>query len=175
MRFRLPRLRRAVLYGLGAVALVLLCGFVWIDRSIVRRFEARSASVPSRVYAIPFTASRGGRLDVAGLLDRLRRLDYEEVRGEPTRPGTFARDGKDWTIYLRSAVTPDGEHEALAVRLDVSFRRLREITDLRTGEQMERFSLEPESLMTFYADVMEERRLTPLAEVPLELRQAVEV
>jgi penicillin-binding protein 1B len=124
---------------------------------------------------MPFTATRGGRLDVAALLDRLKRLDYEEVRGEPTRPGTFKRDGKDWTLYLRAAVTPDGEHEALPVRLDVFFRRLREITDLRTGEQLERFSLEPEPLITFYADVMEERRFTPLAEVPPELRQAVEV
>ena len=169
-----PR-RTIVRYGIGATALVLLGGIVWVDRSIVRRFEARATSLPSRVYAIPFTASSGGRLDVAGLLDRLGRLAYREVRSEPTRPGTFRRDGKDWTVHLRTAVTPEGEREAFPVKLDVGWKRLREITDLRSGERLERFFLEPEPLITFYADVMEERRFTPLGDVPLEVRQAVEV
>jgi penicillin-binding protein 1B len=170
---RIPR--KPVLYVLCGLAVILFSGWIWIDRSIVRRFETRTKTLPSRVYARPFTMTRGARLDAAALVDQLRRLSYDGVPAEPESPGEYRRDGNDWTIYLRSAVTPHGRREALPVALDVSWRRLRRITHLKTGSRLDSFSLEPEPLVTFYADVMEERRWTPLKEIPLELRQAVEV
>lgn len=175
-RTRLPRIpRKPLLYGLGGLALTLISGWIWIDRSIVRRFEARTKTLPSRVYARSFTVARGARLDTAALLDQLQRLSYEETSAEPESPGEYHRDGNDWTIYLRSAVTPEGRREAHPVALDMSWRRLRRITHLETGSRLDTLSLESEPLATFYADVMEERRWTPLEEIPLEMRQAVEV
>jgi penicillin-binding protein 1B len=175
-RTRLPRIpRKLAPYGLGGLALILFSGWIWVDRSIVYRFETRTKTLPSRVYAKPFSVARGARLDTASLIDQLERLSYEEVAGEPEGPGEFHRDGNDWKIYLRSAMTPQGQREALPVGLDVSWRRLRRITHLETGSRLDSFSFEPEPLVTFYADVMEERRWTPLEEIPLELRQAVEV
>ena len=141
--------------------------------AIVHRFETRTKTLPSRVYAKPFSVARGGRLDTAALNDQLGRLSYEEVAKEPESPGEFHRNGNDWKIYLRSAVTPQGTREALPVALDVSWRRLRRITHLETGSRLDSFSFEPEPLVTFYADVMEERRWTPLEEVPEEMILAI--
>jgi penicillin-binding protein 1B len=169
---RIPR--KLTLYGLGGMALILLGGSIWIDRSIVHRFETRTKTLPSRVYAKPFSVARGARLDTTALIDQLERLSYEEVPGEPESPGEFYRKGNDWKIYLRSAVTPQGRREALPVELDVSWRRLRRITHLEAGLRLDSFSFEPEPLVTFYADLMEERRWTQLEEIPLALRQAVE-
>jgi len=172
---RLSRIpRRPAACGLGVLLLLLLGGAIWIDRSIVRRFETRTTTLPSRVYAQPFGIQRGAKNFAAALGERLELLNYIEVPGTPERPGEFRRDGNDWTVFVRSAVTPAGTKEASPIELDVRWGRLRKITDLSTGGQLEGFSLEPEPLVTFYADVMEERRWTPLDEVPVELRDAVE-
>jgi penicillin-binding protein 1B len=167
--------RRFVLWGLGGTGLILFAVFLWIDRSTVHRFEARTSTLPSRVYAKPFTVPRGGRIDTVALLARLESLAYEEVGVEPDEPGEFHRERNDWTVFLRTALTPGGMREASPVKLDVSWGRLRHIKDLWTRERLDSFSLEPEPLVTFYADVMEERRWTTLDEIPVDVRQAVEV
>ena len=95
------RRRRIALRVLCVVALGLLVVFVGVDRSIVRRFEARMASLPSRTYAMPFSLARGGRVDATALHERLTGLGYREVAGDPAEPGEFRRDGKDWIVHLR--------------------------------------------------------------------------
>jgi penicillin-binding protein 1B len=175
IRQRWPRIRRRpAACVLGGLVLLLLVGAIWIDRSIVHRFEARTTRLPSRVYAQPFGILRGAKNPAVALGERLELLNYTEVPGKPGRPGEFRRDGNDWTVFVRSAVTPAGPKEASPIELEVRWGRLRRVTDLSTGEQLESFSLESQPLVTFYADVMEERRWTPLEQVPLGLRDAVE-
>jgi penicillin-binding protein 1B len=163
--------RRIVLLALGGSALLALGSFVWIDRSIVHRFETRTTSLPSRVYARPFEVARGERLDTRALLDRLAVLGYTEVRSEPASPGQFEHDGDDWRIYLHSTMTPAGAREATAVELRVRSGRLKRVES--DGERQKSFTLEPEPLGTFYDEVMEARRWTPLAEMSPDLVHAV--
>ena len=168
-----PRRRRIAL-GVGCVvALGILVVFVGVDRSIVRRFEARMASLPSRTYAMPFSLARGGRIDATVLHERLTGLGYREVAGDPAEPGEFRRDGKDWIVHLRTSVLPQGKREAFPVELRVRWGRLARIRDLRDDTRLEALTLEPEPLFTFYADLMEERRWTPLEEVPEEMIMAI--
>ncbi len=155
------------------VALGLLVVFVGVDRSIVRRFEARMASLPSRTYAMPFSLARGGSFDATALHERLSGLGYREVAGDPAEPGEFQRDGKDWIVHLRTCVLPRGKREAFPVELRVRRGQLARITDLRDDTRLKALTLEPEPLFTFYADLMEERRWTPLEEVPAEMILAI--
>ena len=157
--------------GIGLCSLAV---FVWIDRSTVGRFETRMASLPSRVYARPFSISRGERLDPSALLDQLGRLGYTEVRRAPQRAGEFWRRGADWTLFLHTALTPTGRREAFPVELNMRWGRLRGIRDARSGKRLDFFSLESEAMLTFYADLQEERRWTSLEQVPAYLGQAVE-
>jgi penicillin-binding protein 1B len=167
--------RRILLRAIGVAGLVALVSFAWIDRSIVHRFEKRTTTLPSRVYARPLTIARGDRVDGPALLEQLTRLAYTEVRSDPAAPGQFRRTGNDWVIFLRSAMTPGGEQEAMPVELDVGGGgRLRRAEDLRDGERLESFALEAEPLSTFYDEVMEERGWTPLAEIPPGLLRAIE-
>ena len=152
----------------------MLVTFACIDRSIVHRFELRTTTLPSRAYARPFTIARGERVDQTRLLAQLARLRYTEVRSDPGAPGQFRRQGNDWAIFLRSAMTLDGAREAMPVELKVSWGKLRRIENRRDGERAESFALEAEPLSTFYDKVMEERRWTPLAEIPPDLQRAVE-
>jgi penicillin-binding protein 1B len=168
-----PRRRRIALRIVGIAALGLLIVFVGVDRSIVHRFEARMASLPSRTYAVPFSLARGGRVDATALRERLTSLGYREVAGDPAEPGEFRRKGNDWIVHLRTSVLPQGKRGAFPVELRVRWGRLGRITDLRDGTRLEAFTLEPEPLFTFYADLMEERRWTPLEEVPEEMVLAI--
>jgi penicillin-binding protein 1B len=170
-----PRvLRRLLLRTLGGAGVLALVTFACIDRSIVHRFEQRTTTLPSRAFTRPFTIARGDRVDEPALLAQLARLHYTEVRSDPKAPGEFRRKGNDWVIFLRSAMTLGGAREAMPVELKVSWGKLRRIRDLRDGEHAESFALEAEPLSTFYDEVMEERRWTPLAEIPPELLRAVE-
>ena len=117
-RARLLRLlRRSILFGLPVALVALAAAFFWIDRSVVRRFEDRTQSFPSRVYAAPYSLIRGEPMDPDALEAQLQRLGYVEVRGEPVRPGQYQRRGNDWILYLRPAATPDGPREALLVKV----------------------------------------------------------
>jgi penicillin-binding protein 1B len=174
VRRRWPRRLRIALSVAGVAALVLLVWFVVVDRSIVHRFEERKASLPSRTYAVPFSVARGGRVDADALQDRLVRLGYRQVHGDPAEPGEFRREDTDWIVHLRTCLLPRGKREAFPVSFRVRRGRIRRITDLRDGERIEALTLEPEPLFTFYADLMEERRWTSLDEVPEELILAIE-
>jgi penicillin-binding protein 1B len=160
--------------ALLAVAVAGGVAFIAVDRGVARRFEARTSSFPSRVYGAPYTIARGAPVDPTALLEQLRRLDYVEVAAAPAGAGEFRRSGNDWEVYLRAAAMPEGQRDAGPVLLDVRRGRLRRIDDARTGEPLERFSLEPELLFTFYGALQEERRWTPLEEIPSSLLQAVE-
>ena len=155
-------------------AAVLVVAFVRVDRSIVGRFEERKASLPSRTYATPYRLSRGARVDASGLIERLIRLGYREVRGEPEEPGELQRRGSEWLVFLHAAEFADGARAAFPVELRIGGGRLERITDRVTGDRLDAIALEPEPLFTSYADVMEERRWTPLEAVPEELIHAVE-
>jgi penicillin-binding protein 1B len=167
------RWRRIALRVAGIAALGLLISFIGVDRSIVHRFEERTASLPSRTYAVPFSLARGSRVDAAALQERLTRLGYRQVQEDPTEPGEFRRKGNDWIVFLRTCLLPQGKREAFAVELRVRWGRLGRIIDLRDGEKLEAFTLESEPLFTFYADLMEERRWTALEEVPGEMILAI--
>jgi penicillin-binding protein 1B len=171
---RPPGLRRLLLRTLGGAGLLAFVTFACIDRSIVHRFERRTTTLPSRAYTRPFTIARGDRVDEPALLAQLARLRYTEVRSDPEAPGQFRRKGNDWVIFQRTAMTLGGAREAMPVELKVTWGKLRRIENLRDGEHADSFALEAEPLSTFYGQVMEERRWTPLAEIPPHLLRAVE-
>ena len=160
--------------GLLVFLVVSVVGFIRIDRTVAALFAERTASSPSRVYGAPFTLRRGWRVEPTVLSSKLEQLGYVEVAAEPERPGQFSRDKDDWTIFLHSAPTAGGSREAFPVFLDVRRGKLRRTVDLRDRSKRKEFSLEPEPLLTFYADVQEERRWTPLKAVPRVLQAAVE-
>jgi len=166
-RWRVARIAVAILLVTSAVT------FIWIDRSVVHRFEKRATSFPSRVYAAPYTLSRGARIDTGSFLEHLERRGYQEISGKPARPGEFHRDGNDWIIFLPAADMTAGKREAFPARLDVWWGKVRRIRNLHTGEGLKEISLQPERLFTFYAELQEERRWTPLGDFPLFLQQAV--
>lgn len=174
-RSRLRRFLRRTLQYLAAILLLAsAAALFWIDRTVSHRFEERTRTFPSRVFAAPFALRRGGPIDPEGLEAQLRRRGYREVKASPSRPGEYRQRGGDWDLFLREAETPRGRREALQVRLDSWWGRVRRIRDLRTATALDEVTLEPEPLFSFYGDVQEERHWAAIDAIPLALRQAVE-
>ena len=117
-----PRWRRFLRRGLPMAVVILLAtaaaGLFWVDRAVERRFQERTESFPSRVYAAPYTLWRGAPLDRHGLEEKLAALGYQAVDREPRRPGEFRHRGRRWDLYLRRAETPSGPRAARLVSID---------------------------------------------------------
>lgn len=171
------RRRRLLLRGLRLFLMVtvptLLLSVVWIDHQVSTRFEERTSSFPSKVFAAPWTLERGDRLDPVDFQKTLEQQGYRRVSHEPRRAGEYRRDGQRWSLFLRETLTSQGLRAALPIQVDVWWGKVRAIRDQRTSRSMESFSLEPEPLFTFYQEHQEERHWTRLDEIPPALVQAV--
>ena len=91
-------MRRRFLVGLG-LALVVLAGVGgwWLasvirrlDHELVERFSGRRWEIPSKIYSDSFTVYTGTDLSPLKLVERLERLDYRRVDGEPAHAGEYA-------------------------------------------------------------------------------------
>lgn len=174
LRIRFPRLRRIVLFALVVALAAGALLFIGVDRSIVARFEARTASFPSRVYSRAWELAPGEHAEPSEVARHLARLGYRAVEDEPDRAGEYRRRGRSWTVWLRGAETAAGPRQAFPARLQFTHGgRLVRVVDERSDEPLDAFALEPEPLLTFYADLHEERRWLSLEEMPGHLVQAV--
>ncbi len=171
------RLRRILLRGVRLSLLIglptLLLSVVWIDHKVSTRFQERTSSFPSKVYAAPWTLERGDRLDPVKFQEELERQGYQRVEHQPRHAGEYRRDGQRWSLFLRATLTAVGPREALPIQVDAWWGKVRAIRDQRTSTSLQSFSLEPEPLFTFYQEHQEERHWTRLEEIPPGLVQAV--
>jgi penicillin-binding protein 1B len=169
--------RRLLKPGLRFLLLIvlptLLLSVVWIDHKVSTRFEERTTTFSSRVYAAPWTLRRGDRLDPARFEEELQQQGYRAVNREPRRAGEYQRDGQNWSLFLRESFTAAGRQEARPVEVEAWWSKVRRIRDLRTAGTLEAISLEPKPLFTFYQEHQEDRRWTKLAQIPPQLVQAV--
>ena len=165
------RWKRALLAATGLCVVVGLLLFWRLYRQ-VEEFLAGRTPGPIRIYADSTVLRPGINVEGSHLLERLRRLGYEDASGVPRQPGTF-RAGRDRIdIALRGFVDPDGEHAEQAVRLELSGNVIQAIRSLNGGE-IGRTSIEPELLGTYSGGVLGERRVLPLEDFPRHVVSAV--
>ncbi len=164
---------RLWLLGLAAAAVVLGGVFVWRLSLRVDEFIASRAAPPIRVYGGPLQLRAG--LDLAGvrLVDRLRRLGYEENPGGDLEGGQFRPGRQRFDIMLRPYLDPDGKHPPDAIRLEAVDGIVQSVRRLGSGEELAAVPLEPELLGTYAGGVLGERRPLRLDDLPKHLLAAV--
>ena len=176
-RWRRAR-RRFLLLSCSGLALF-LCGSLAVltfrtDRAIVSRFEGKRWRLPSKIYSDTLSLYPGVSLDKARVSDRLRRLGYQPARKAVLRKGE-TREGKgSLDIYLHDFVYPELKFEGFPLRLELRSGSIQRLVDLRkSGREISSVDLEPELITGLFEKVWEERKLVSLAEVPLNLVNAV--
>lgn len=165
------------LFNVGFV--LALIGFVFggyyatsITGDLVERFEGKRWKVPSRVYSDALTVLPGDSVSALGLVDRLRRLNYRPVEGEPKERGEYKVGDSRIDIFLRDFRYPWGETEGYLLRLELSGGVVDKMVDV-TGDELPSAEIEPELIARFFGDQQEDRDLVRYEEVSPHLRNAI--
>jgi penicillin-binding protein 1B len=160
--------RRRIL-AVVAVALVgVVAELLWLEHRVEARFRDRLGEVSSQVYARPLRLAPGTDIERVGLLERLERLGYREVRSSKVRPGEVHRGRGSVTIGRRGFRSG----RAGPVRLRVSYGEIRGITDAQ-GRALSETELEPERIADVLGEQASRRRPVLLADLPAHLLDAI--
>ena len=179
---RMPNGRLGRALALLLLAVVAIGGLVWtvsryrgLERTLAAKFDGRSWAVPSRVYTAAFPLYPGLEVAGTGMLERLRRLGYREVHGDPAGRGEFRRDprGAFLDVHLHAFRYPTQAEEGRAIRIALDHEVVIRISDVATDAEVFDAALEPEPLAGLYDQVWEERHVVALDQIPPGMIHAV--
>ena len=110
-----PRLLRSLLKVGAVLAVVMACGFIYLDAKVRYTFSAKKWAVPARVYARPLELYVGMPLLRQDFERELQLLGYQSV-ARPTGPGQVARGGAGYQLHTRGFRFWDSVEQPRAVR-----------------------------------------------------------
>ncbi|HZF14664.1 MAG TPA: penicillin-binding protein 1B [Steroidobacteraceae bacterium] len=151
----------------GAILGLLVAGIgylVVLDQFVMRRFEARSWTVPAQVFAQPLELSRGAALSPGAVEEELTRLGYRSA-GQVTESGTYRRHGEVFEVMLRKARFDDEVREAQRLRIVTRGRSIVGLTGAR-DENLVKIRLDPLLIGNLYLNEDEDRIVVAPGEMP---------
>jgi len=145
---------------------LLLAGYtLYLDLTVRAQFEGKRWALPARVYARPLELYPGAKLRPEQLATELAMLGYRDA-GNSSDPGSYQRQGDEFSIATRPFTFWDGAQPALQLRADFSGDHLRALTDLKTDKPVTIARLDPLLIGGIYPAHNEDRVLVKLDEVP---------
>jgi penicillin-binding protein 1B len=128
--------------------------------------------VPSILYGRPTEVRTGDHLGNLRFTERLRRLSYKRVAGNPAAAGTWSEDADRVRIHTRDYRVEETPHIGGPVEIRVRGGRVVSIVS-SAGIPLESIHLEPEEIGRILGPRMESRRIVPLSAIPPSLQRAV--
>jgi penicillin-binding protein 1B len=158
-----------------AVAAVLLAGLVVLlsfGAVVVKRFDGRRWTLPSRIYSDAFVLRPGDQCAPEALAARLARLFYRAQTARPERAGLYRRDPSGFEIFTRDFRYAGRLVRGSRARVAIASGHVRSIEDA-DGQRLSALLLEPELLGSVFGEDLEDRTVVRLAEVPQSLRDSI--
>jgi penicillin-binding protein 1B len=156
----------------SAVAIVALAfGLATYTNRALERFARAESRRTALIYAAGQRLAPGIHTRLIDLAGTLARLDYHEVKGDPTEPGQFRRSTDAWEIFLRPSDEPAMPWQARRVRLDLRGDRIAKVSV--DGRDAGSLRLDGEVLSSADDEAGEETRPVRLKELPSMLVDAV--
>ncbi|BAV33819.1 penicillin-binding protein 1B [Sulfuricaulis limicola] len=160
--------RKRVRLMLLSLAL-LLSGFaLYLDITVRMHFEGKRWAMPARVYARPLELYPGMKLRPEQLSLELAMLDYR-VAADPREPGSYRRQGDEFTIVTRPFKFWDEAQPALTLQADFSGTHMDTLTRQDTGKPVTLARLDPVLIGGIYPAHNEDRVLVRFDEIPPHL------
>jgi penicillin-binding protein 1B len=159
--------------GIAVLVTGVLLG-LWLSLlryEVESRFRGELFDVPARVYTRPLVIERGSNVRTLRLVERLRRLGFQESKSGRLEPGEF-RSGRGVLSFAPRRALGTGEREAaIELALDAAGR----VRDLRdsAGQRLSEARVEPELLGELAGTRLERRRLVRLEDAPPHLVEAI--
>jgi len=164
-KFRSFAARSRLRLFLLILGLLLASYTLYLDLTVRAQFEGKRWALPARVYARPLELYPGAKLRPEQLATELAMLGYRDA-GNSSDPGSYQRQGDEFSIATRPFTFWDGAQPALQLRAGFSGDHLRALTDLKTDKPVTIARLDPLLIGGIYPAHNEDRVLVKLDEVP---------
>jgi penicillin-binding protein 1B len=128
--------------------------------------------IPSVLYGRATRIRPGDSLGNMRLAERLSRLSYKKVDGEPLREGSWSGEGDRIRIHTRGFRSGEREERASIVEILVREGRVASLST-SAGLSLGEVLLEPEEVGRIFGPGRESRRMVPLSAIPKRLQDAV--
>ena len=177
MLVRLRIRKRPILWSVLAV-LAILAGVglwaLWPYWKLSGQFEDVPQIQPSRLYGRPMELAVGERAEMKEIVEELRGEGYRPVEGgERLTTGRYRREGSGLTVFLRTFPTVGGSGRGGGAPLAIRLGGGRVSALEMAGHRLERTTLEPPLLASYYGPDLKERRPVRVDALPEELVEAV--
>ena len=161
--------RRALLWsGLAVVGLLgLYVGYLWAVVALPKGEERP----PVLLFASPFLLKPGLSVEGSRLEERLARLGYHPVAGEPSGPGEYRITEAAVDLYVHD--DPDRFVRGTPVRLALENGRISQLLSMPLGEPIPPVPLEPPLLGGLRGASRQVKQWVPLTAMPRTLIDAV--
>ncbi|HEY5765038.1 MAG TPA: PBP1A family penicillin-binding protein [Candidatus Deferrimicrobiaceae bacterium] len=157
---------------LALLAALLLLRYGYLYYKVGHELSRNIWEVPSILYGRSAAVRAGDDLDALRLEERLRRLGYRKVEGDPKSPGSWSEEDGTLRIHTRGFRVADRETLPVQAAAVVVDRRIVSLSD-DSGSSLESLRLEPEEVTRILGPGMESRRLVSLEAIPKALQDAV--
>lgn len=146
-----------------------------LENEVVARFSNHQWEVPSKLYAEATLLYPGLDIEEIGLLRRLAHLDYRPVESLPQARGEYRHDPQKGALDIFLHDWPHATSGRRVQRIGLSLQkgRIERLTDLDEGAELSSVELDPEVITGLYDQVLEERRVVKLYDVPSLLVKAL--
>ena len=157
---------------LGISGFALLAAFsIYLDASITRQFEGKKWAIPAKVYARPLELYEGRLLKPGEFQAQLRRQGYQAVQ-TVRRPGTFSRNGGQFTVYSRGFHFPDGTEPSRYARVTFAGNQVSGLWN-QQNQSLPLLRLDPQPVGGIYPASYEDRLLIREKQAPKYLVPAL--
>ena len=126
--------------------LILICGyFLVLVLVTLWTFEHKADRWPIFVYAAPFSIQVGDDIYSHSSFERLTRQGYSASPAPIPEPGEWSQSGSGISIFLKYCPIKGGEVASGPVTLTLDWERIRSLRSMRSLEEVNSLSLEPET------------------------------
>ncbi|MBE0604577.1 MAG: transglycosylase domain-containing protein, partial [Deltaproteobacteria bacterium] len=128
--------------------------------------------VPSILYGRPTEIRTWDHLGNLRFEERLKRLSYDRVTGDPVRPGTFSEEPGKVRIFTRGFRIGQIPVSGGPAEIELRDGRVMSIVS-QAKNPLAAVRLEPEEIARIMGPRMESRRPVPLSSIPRSMQDAV--
>jgi penicillin-binding protein 1B len=154
------------------LAAVLIHYYYVFDRLIEAKLGKRYEAMETEIYAAPRNLFPGKPISQPELIAQLRRLGYVEnsAAGDP-KLSSFQLENKGRLVISNDPSLPDDGGRIVGI--EWSGGRIRDIIELSSSQNLERFALKPELISNVISKNREKRRFVSYRDLPRTLIDAV--
>lgn len=158
-----------------AALIVVLAYTVAVLVVVVWTFEVKLNRWPLFVYAAPMTIKVGDEIGSRKLFSHLTRIGYASSGDAVPEPGQWQRSGSEISIYLKYCPIRGEGIVSGPITLSIDWNRVRSIRLMRSLEEVDRVTLEPELIHVIPASGSDPQlcRPVPLDKIPQMLVDAI--